>query len=445
MGDTKFHYHKDMSKVTETKQKFLRKQVIKLKSIPQPEQKSKEWYDFRDLRITASDFGYALNKEADVLKKKVILDRTFFTGNAIKWGIKYEKIALLIYEHRNNVKVGEFGCISHPIHDFLGASPDGITDDGVMVEIKCPYTRIISGTPSYEYWCQVQGQLEVCELDRCDFLECKLSEYSREEYLEDNYNGDYFYNSNGMEKGTLLEFFNVSEKKNFYIYMPIGMSIEEIDKFAINEKKKFENDSNIIYCGIDYWKLDKVSCIPIYRNQEWWNDVALPSLTNLWNTILHFRKEGIDAMNNYILNLKNNIPKSIPKYPRKSIKNETLLYKSTNITDFFSASTNDNHILVDNEYIDISNFEIFKNNSNQIEDLEEEDEDKIDFNNMIVFKNDFKKSAKINSEPEFDYNSLVSFKNTNTFKPIYHKIQTVEIFKNTKKKNVENIDLTSIF
>jgi hypothetical protein len=106
------------------------------------------------------------------------------------WGNKYESVAVLIYEYRNNVKVLEFGCLKHPFINFLGASPDGITEDGIMLEIKCPSTREITGIPPPYYWCQVQGQLEVCELDRCDFLECKIKEYDgEEEYLNDNYDG----------------------------------------------------------------------------------------------------------------------------------------------------------------------------------------------------------------------------------------------------------------
>lgn len=73
-----------------------------------------------------------------------------------------------------------------PENFFLGASPDGISDyDFVMLEIKCPPRRVICGTPTDYYWAQMQGQLEVCDLERCDFLECKLAEFnSSDEYME---------------------------------------------------------------------------------------------------------------------------------------------------------------------------------------------------------------------------------------------------------------------
>jgi hypothetical protein len=51
-------------------------------------------------------------------------------------------------------------ALLHPTVAHLGASPDGITPYGVMVEIKCPYSKTLKDIPE-EYWAQMQGQLEV--------------------------------------------------------------------------------------------------------------------------------------------------------------------------------------------------------------------------------------------------------------------------------------------
>lgn len=127
----------------------------------------------RSNMLTASDWGTVLGENHysnsnEVLKKKCG-DDNFVTNAAMMWGNKYEEVAVLIYKHRNNVEVLDFGCLRHPSIPFLGASPDGITPYGIMLEIKCPTSRKITGIPPRYYWCQVQGQLEVCELDRCDF------------------------------------------------------------------------------------------------------------------------------------------------------------------------------------------------------------------------------------------------------------------------------------
>ena len=44
--------------------------------------------------------------------------------------------------------------------EYLAASPDGITPDGVMLEIKCPLSREIKGIPPIYYWQQMQQQLD---------------------------------------------------------------------------------------------------------------------------------------------------------------------------------------------------------------------------------------------------------------------------------------------
>ena len=55
-----------------------------------------------------------------------------------------------------------------------------------MLEIKCPFKRKINGSIPDQYWMQIQGQLEVCNLEECDYLECELSEYENEtEFIED--------------------------------------------------------------------------------------------------------------------------------------------------------------------------------------------------------------------------------------------------------------------
>ncbi len=299
-----FNYDKDLPKINDLKLDYFRKHVNNLHNIFQPVQKSKEWYEMRNGLLTASDWGKILDAKTDVMLKKCGEDR-FVGGAAIDWGNKYEEVANLIYQNRNNVEVLEFGCLRHPNYDFLGASPDGITPDGIMVEIKCPYTRKITGIPKYEYWCQVQGQLEVCDLDRCDFIECCLKEYTDEtEYLNDNYNGNFLLNKLGNEKGVICEFYNKIEKKYMYIYSKISICGNELDEWKINVIKENETE-NITFFTFYYWNLEEVSCIPIYRNQEWFNN-ALPILKAYWDNILFYRNAGLyqlkdDITNGYLL------------------------------------------------------------------------------------------------------------------------------------------------
>lgn len=294
-----FNYHKDLPKVTALKALYLKDQVVAIKNIFQPEQKSKEWYEMRSNMLTASDWGTVLGENHysnsnEVLKKKCG-DDNFITNAAMQWGNKYEAVAVLIYEHRNNVRVLEFGCLRHPSISFLGASPDGITEEGIMLEIKCPSSRKITGTPPSYYWCQVQGQLEVCELDRCDFLECSLKEYENEsEYMNDHFENNFNLNKFGHEKGVVAEFYKKSSKSFFYDYSPVSLLGEDLKVWKDMIVKKHETDE-IIFASFAYWYLEEVSCVPIYRNQEWFN-TAKVQLEIFWNKVLKYRVLGLDKL-----------------------------------------------------------------------------------------------------------------------------------------------------
>ena len=59
---TQFHYHKDLKPFTKSRLKYLREQVSRLKLIKQPEQRSKEWFEMRENKITASDIATAIDE-----------------------------------------------------------------------------------------------------------------------------------------------------------------------------------------------------------------------------------------------------------------------------------------------------------------------------------------------------------------------------------------------
>ena len=72
---------------------------------------------------------------------------------------------------------------------------------GRMLEIKNPFSRKITGIPKFEYWIQMQIQMETCDFNECDFLETKFVEYnSEQEFIED---GSFNLSADGKEKGVL--------------------------------------------------------------------------------------------------------------------------------------------------------------------------------------------------------------------------------------------------
>ena len=148
-------------------------------------QRTPEWYAAREGFVTASDFHTAAfgtdAAKARFVKNKSGAGSPFGGSAATRWGVKYEDGARLLYEHYMCTKVHEYGLIPHPAVDIMAASPDGISDQGVAVEIKVPYSKTLADIP-VEYYAQMQGQMEVCGLKLADFVVCKTEELDAGEF-----------------------------------------------------------------------------------------------------------------------------------------------------------------------------------------------------------------------------------------------------------------------
>jgi hypothetical protein len=125
--------------------------------------------------ITASDAASAIGEsryesEDAFVKKKVL--RTKWAGNAATaHGTLLEPLVRDLYDQKYNRKSHEIGLVQHRDYPWLGASPDGVTEDGILVEIKCPMSRKIEPNVPKHYWPQVQLQLEITDLEECDFVQ----------------------------------------------------------------------------------------------------------------------------------------------------------------------------------------------------------------------------------------------------------------------------------
>jgi len=141
------------------------------------EQRSQEWLDLREQMITASDVASAIGdnhyETQDAFVKKKVL-RTKWAGNAAtEHGTKLEPMVRDMYDQKTGRKSHEIGLVQHRQYPWLGASPDGVTEDGLLIEIKCPLTRKIEPKIPKYYFPQVQLQLEITDLEECDFIQYK--------------------------------------------------------------------------------------------------------------------------------------------------------------------------------------------------------------------------------------------------------------------------------
>lgn len=266
--------------------------VKKLLEQPVVEQRSEEWYEMRNTLITASDFGQALNRGKfgtvkDFYRKKCGYEQITFNATlpALQWGIMYEPVATKLYEKRNNTEVIEFGLIRHPKIHFLGASPDGITPEGVMLEIKCPYSRKIDGKIVDQYYLQMQGQLDVCDLEECDFLECKFTEYLDVDDFNLDWDTTKKLSKDNFEKGIIIQ----NRITNEYTYSDVGRGRRTL-KSWLNEELNKGDEENM---NIIYYKLQEYSVQKVKRDKKGFKQ-TVKELELVWNTILRYKKNKLE-------------------------------------------------------------------------------------------------------------------------------------------------------
>lgn len=263
----------------------FRRKIKTLQNKPQPEQRTEDWYSAREVRVTASeaancltldetackeyvdyykisDFKYKPNQCANVYSdtQSYLLEKTnkfylrkqgiipaYMSTAATAWGQKYEDCAIRLYTLLTGDIVHEFGLITHSRLAWLGASPDGVTTRGVMLEIKCPKSRKVTGVPPFHYFVQCQIQLECCNLDMCHFLECEMEEFENEDG----------WRICTDPKGLLVY------KNDKYIYPPM---VEMSDDDFLEWAKGQEGDS------ITYYSIPDYTITNIPRMKDWFKN-----------------------------------------------------------------------------------------------------------------------------------------------------------------------------
>lgn len=279
---------------------IIKKKIEDIRSRPQPEQRTDEWYTYRHNLLTASNAWKAF--ESDSFKNSLIyekccpINKDKFSyvnmDSPFHWGHKYEPVSVEIYEDLYKTKVEDFGCLKDSNNTFLGVSPDGINVDdtsdryGRMLEIKNIVNREINGIPKKEYWVQMQMQMNVCELPECDFLETKFVEYNNYDlFLED---GTFNKTADEKQKGIMICF--IKDNMPVYEYCPLNMSKINFEKWEIEMMKKHEHDE---WFKTIYWKLETLSCVLVTRNSLWFN-AAIPILKRCWEIIEYERENGYE-------------------------------------------------------------------------------------------------------------------------------------------------------
>ena len=297
-------------------------------------QRTPEWYAARESMITASDFAQALDlgkfgSRKDLFEKKCghVPPRAFDAScPPLRWGIMFEPVACNIYSALNaHVKVYEFGLLRHPDPKtpFLGASPDGISENGIMIEIKCPWRRRIDGTVPLQYYLQIQGQLSVTGLRECDYFEVEFEELRDSTSVESEFSDEKYLTPTELSqrsqmRGVIIE--NCAEGGEgvaTYVYSPPeGGRLYELREFV-------KANTDVVSIAelrqkVIWWRVRKHGTIKIIADPEL-NQIMIRKLGNVWWEILQLRSDR-QAYDN-LMTKTTTTTSSSTKTSRKTINN----------------------------------------------------------------------------------------------------------------------------
>jgi hypothetical protein len=283
--------------------------MARLRAQPQFEQRTPQWYAMRTSMLTASDFvkvtGTDRGRDTFALSKVATGSegRREVTGRACLHGIVFEPVCRMFYESIRPAVVEEFGLIRHPIHEFLGASPDGICTEASdstyiarAVEFKAPYTREIHpGEVPVPYLIQMQGQMEVLDLAMCDYLECVCKLHASAQVAR-----AHMEQHSSLACGMIIEVYaerrpgNSPSGQSRMVYGPLNnMSPEAVvpacQAFLRSQPRPEGDNSEMHVHRVQYWTLDRYNLVTVRRNREWFQTTLFPALLTTWERVLFFR------------------------------------------------------------------------------------------------------------------------------------------------------------
>ena len=271
-----------------------RDQLRKLRAMPQVEQRSPEWYAMRQHRLTASAISQSIGKGKFATRNALLKSKAFpeqdkvfdsYKCAPLRHGIMLEDMTARCYtQRRNNVRVHSFGMIPHPTLSCFGASPDGINDLGIMIEIKTPYSRKVGGAVPNEYMLQMQGQMAVCGLHECDFVDAEITMSPNiDEYLREVQAGAE------TDHGIIVEYFNAFSERLFD-YSPPNMTPQQCFQWGMEKKKEriAEHGVNNVLL-LQTWRLIKLHVERVLFDKSLW-DSLVPGIEAFWADVIAMRE-----------------------------------------------------------------------------------------------------------------------------------------------------------
>ncbi len=232
------------------------------------DQRTDAWHAKRSEMITASEVYQVFGSESarrEVMMRK-LEPRPQGDGPPIApllWGTRFEPVAKKIYEEQTKCKIYDVSCVQHPVHLFLGASPDGLIiphDEndvrryGRLVEFKCPMSRAMKDEIPPGYVHQMQMQMECTGIDECEYVEFRFKQVNFSEWTK-----------------------STDTKGHFTVY-DSGKVVYDIADHA--------DDAQVIY-----WLLTSIKKDFVRRDSKWLSS-HIDGLKAFWNDVLTHRANG---------------------------------------------------------------------------------------------------------------------------------------------------------
>jgi hypothetical protein len=272
-----------------------------LLTTPQVEQRTAEWYAETRNMLTASEIATVFKagrtrgalimakvglpvataeaaKAADAVKTeaadtpkarappRLAVGRKETTS--LDWGVRYEPVVKAHLEKTLGCAIQDLGRIRHRTHARIAASPDGLITScssdpaliGRLVEIKCPSTRVIKDDViPFEYWCQMQLQMEVCDRPACEFVEAKFREPAASApaaQAQAQAQVEQTSSNTILDNGWITLESNIETDENRYVYHETEQQPLQDEKWASVETYQ--------------WELVRLRRVTVLRDEAWY-------------------------------------------------------------------------------------------------------------------------------------------------------------------------------
>jgi hypothetical protein len=246
--------------------------------------------------LTASEFSQILDgRRGSLLRQKLVPAAVIPVStvgiaqedgemNATTWGHRFESVTRRIYELEIagvNTVCDTLGRFTHPTVPWLSASPDGIVMRGPLagrlVEIKSPKSRQPGDFVPYEYYVQMQIQMEVCDLDAVDFIEAQFAQRPVAAFTASA--ADQAACKASRWKGR-IEVRGTLEDSSTWRYR-YSAPAEDLEDAVFNDGLSHEDD--LLESSI--WWLTGFYPRTVLRHAVWWSSIGWPNARIFWKDV----------------------------------------------------------------------------------------------------------------------------------------------------------------